>query len=122
MPAGDYAGCESHAAPLETQLSEIKGLFLDMFQHATPGKINLAGLEHVIVLTARGSKVAFRHYSIALKKSGERIPKVQLEEIGDDSSSVCLSFSLYLLQSIQGRLVAFFLLRNHPHTHGAFPR
>lgn len=66
----------------DAQLSELKGLFLDMYQHQSLGKINLAGLEHAVVLTAKGSKVAFRHYSISLKKSGERVPKIQLEEIG----------------------------------------
>ena len=37
----------------DAKLSELKGLFLDMFQHAPNVKVNLAGLEHTIVLTAK---------------------------------------------------------------------
>eukprot|EP00282_Hemiselmis_andersenii_P037852 CAMPEP_0169446224 /NCGR_PEP_ID=MMETSP1042-20121227/10861_1 /TAXON_ID=464988 /ORGANISM="Hemiselmis andersenii, Strain CCMP1180" /LENGTH=295 /DNA_ID=CAMNT_0009557677 /DNA_START=901 /DNA_END=1784 /DNA_ORIENTATION=- len=66
----------------DAKLSELKSLFLDMFQHASPGKVNLAGVEHAVVLTAKGDKVSFRHYIVHLKKSGERVPKVQLEETG----------------------------------------
>ena len=37
------------------QLAELKSLFLDMFQHMPLTKLNLAGLEHVVVLTAQAS-------------------------------------------------------------------
>mmetsp|Transcript_27959 Transcript_27959/g.73777 ORF Transcript_27959/g.73777 Transcript_27959/m.73777 type:complete len:145 (-) Transcript_27959:57-491(-) len=53
-----------------------------MFQHAPSEKLNLTGLEHVVVLTAKGEKVAFRHYGILLKKSGSKVPRVVLEELG----------------------------------------
>jgi hypothetical protein len=33
-------------------------------------KVNLAGLDHVIVCTAADGKIYFRHYAIKLKKSG----------------------------------------------------
>mmetsp|Transcript_27958 Transcript_27958/g.73773 ORF Transcript_27958/g.73773 Transcript_27958/m.73773 type:complete len:196 (-) Transcript_27958:57-644(-) len=64
------------------KLVDVKSLFLDMFQHAPSEKLNLTGLEHVVVLTAKGEKVAFRHYGILLKKSGSKVPRVVLEELG----------------------------------------
>lgn len=64
------------------KLAELKSLFLDMFQHMPLAKLNLVGLEHVVVLTAQGEKAAFRHYGISLKKSGGVVPRVVLEELG----------------------------------------
>lgn len=72
----------------DPKLGEIKQLFLDMFGHAAMPKVNLAGIEHAIVLTAQPAqgdkegKIAFRHYHVAFKKSGGRVPRVELEEIG----------------------------------------
>ncbi|KAJ9078955.1 rRNA-binding ribosome biosynthesis protein rpf2 [Entomophthora muscae] len=52
-------------------------------------QINLAGLEHVITVTAGPPKaenqpglIHFRVYTIQLKKSGTRLPRVELEEMG----------------------------------------
>jgi len=45
--------------------------------------INLTGLDHVIVLTANGeNSFHFRHFSIHFKKSGDRVPIVELVETG----------------------------------------
>ncbi|EKX41161.1 hypothetical protein GUITHDRAFT_112900 [Guillardia theta CCMP2712] len=73
---------QGDAFETDTKLEGLKNFFLDMFAHKAMDKINLGGLEHVIVLTAEGSKVAFRHYSISFKKSGGRVPRVELEELG----------------------------------------
>jgi hypothetical protein len=45
-------------------------------------KKRLAGIEHVLQFTAVENKVLLRSYRIILKKSGTRIPRVELEEIG----------------------------------------
>jgi len=45
----------------------------DYFRGAVLDKINLAGLDRVMVLTAHGDKVYFRHYAISLKKSGTKV-------------------------------------------------
>jgi ribosome production factor 2 len=72
----------------DPKLGEIKNLFLDIFGHTAMTKVNLAGIEHAIVLTAQAAqgdkegKIAFRHYGIAFKKSGSRVPRVELEEVG----------------------------------------
>lgn len=72
----------------DSKLIELKSLFLDMFGHEAMQKVNLGGIEHAIVLTAQGAqgdkepKVAFRHYHVAFKKSGGRVPRVELEEVG----------------------------------------
>ena len=72
----------------DTKFQELKGLFLDIFGHEAMQKINLGGIEHAIVLTAQAAqgekegKVAFRHYSVTYKKSGGRVPRVELEEVG----------------------------------------
>jgi hypothetical protein len=36
-------------------------------------KINLAGLEHVIVVSSKAKKIYFRVYRIVLKKSGTKV-------------------------------------------------
>lgn len=43
--------------------------------------MNLAGLDRVIVCTSHQDKVYLRHYTIALKKSGGKIPRVELNEV-----------------------------------------
>lgn len=56
---------------------------LDFFRGAVVDKVNLAGIDHVIYLTAAGDdKILFRHYFIRYKKSGTKIPDVVLEECG----------------------------------------
>ena len=85
-----------------------KSLLLDLFRGRVVSKINLAGIDRVVVVAASdgssssgsgngsgsgsgnsGSKttstkkeIAIRQYAVALKKSGTRVPRVQLAEIG----------------------------------------
>jgi len=61
----------------------IANLIVDFFRGNVVDNINLAGLDHVIALSAKGEKnIYFRHYAISLKKSGTKIPRVELVEIG----------------------------------------
>lgn len=64
-------------------LVKLKNILLDFFHGQDEPNINLTGFEHVVCVTA-GSKdlVHFRVYSIQLKKSGQRLPRVELEEMG----------------------------------------
>jgi len=58
-------------------------LFIDFFRGQVTSNINLKGLEHVISLSASDKGIIqLRHYAIIMKKSGSRIPLVELEEIG----------------------------------------
>ncbi|CAG8497616.1 320_t:CDS:2 [Ambispora gerdemannii] len=70
---------------------KFKNMLLDLFRGQTVKSINLSGIEHVISVTAGSQKdggdpstgiVYFRAYSIQMKKSGQRIPRVELEEMG----------------------------------------
>ncbi|KAG1712161.1 Ribosome production factor 2 [Nymphon striatum] len=45
-------------------------------------KIRLAGLEHAISFTAVDRKVVMKSYKVLLKKSGTKVPRIELEEIG----------------------------------------
>ncbi|KAG5462270.1 MAG: Brix domain-containing protein [Olpidium bornovanus] len=67
----------------------VKSLFLDFFRGETIPAVNLGGLDHVISVVAgplaedgRPGRVYFRVYAVQLKKSGTRIPRVELEEVG----------------------------------------
>mmetsp|Transcript_6765 Transcript_6765/g.10553 ORF Transcript_6765/g.10553 Transcript_6765/m.10553 type:complete len:304 (+) Transcript_6765:29-940(+) len=64
------------------QLAKLKNLILDFFRGMQVSLVNLAGLDHIIVCTAVDGKVHFRHYAIRLKKSGGKLPRVELEEVG----------------------------------------
>jgi len=61
----------------------IGNLFVDFFRGEVVKGINLMGLDHVIGLASNGKNAFyFRHYGVKLKKSGSKVPNVELEEIG----------------------------------------
>ncbi|KAI9091843.1 Brix domain-containing protein [Phlyctochytrium arcticum] len=66
------------------ELRTLKSILLDMYRGASSiDLINLAGLEHAICVTAESAqRVHFRAYTIQLKKSGTKLPRVELEEMG----------------------------------------
>jgi len=59
-----------------------KTLLTDFWRGSKPTNIRLQGLEHVIQITSADGKIYFRSYRVALKKSGLKTPRVELEEIG----------------------------------------
>ncbi|XP_046403946.1 ribosome production factor 2 homolog [Ischnura elegans] len=66
-------------------LVTLKSLLADMFcgeRHVSG--VSLAGIEHVLVFTSdvKAGKIYARSYRIKLKKSGQRTPRVELEEMG----------------------------------------
>lgn len=81
-------------------LAAAKSLLLDLFRGRQVSKINLAGIDRVLVVAASDAaasssssasgtgaaghekEIAIRQYAVALKKSGNRVPRVQLTEIG----------------------------------------
>jgi len=64
-------------------LKMTANIFVDFFRGSVIDNINLSGIDHVIALTAKNStSFHFRHYSVHMKKSEDRVPKVELEEIG----------------------------------------
>ncbi|KAH8556634.1 Brix domain-containing protein [Umbelopsis sp. PMI_123] len=66
----------------------LKNLFTDFFHGQSIDAINLTGLEHVITVTAaplegkNAGLIYFRVYTIQLKKSGAKTPRIELEEMG----------------------------------------
>lgn len=61
---------------------KLQNFLLDYFSGIKVNAINLAGLEVLISVTALNGKIYFRVYNIALKKSGSRLPKVELKSTG----------------------------------------
>jgi len=58
-------------------------LIVDFFRGRIVDNICLAGLDHVITLSVGpNGAILFRHYGIHMRKSGSRVPKVELEEVG----------------------------------------
>jgi len=64
------------------EYKKLSNLLLDFYQGTRAKMANLIGLEYVIVCTVVAEKICFRTYRILLKKSGTRIPRVELEEMG----------------------------------------
>mmetsp|Transcript_4240 Transcript_4240/g.12961 ORF Transcript_4240/g.12961 Transcript_4240/m.12961 type:complete len:326 (+) Transcript_4240:124-1101(+) len=75
-----FKGSEFETDP---QYRLLKSMWLDMLRGRTVEKVNLANLDHVVVITAiSDGSVSFRHYAIKLKKSGSSLPRVELQSIG----------------------------------------
>ncbi|KAL7746482.1 rRNA-binding ribosome biosynthesis protein rpf2 [Sorochytrium milnesiophthora] len=64
------------------QLQRIQNFFLDFFQGERITSQNLGGLEYMISLTCAEGRIYLRVYTIHLKKSGQRQPRIELVEMG----------------------------------------
>merc|ERR1711991_1245998 len=64
------------------EMKRFGNLMLDFFGGRHTTMVNLRGLESVMVLTAVQGVVHFHHYSVTLQKSSDRVPRVELEEVG----------------------------------------
>ncbi|XP_055640431.1 ribosome production factor 2 homolog [Toxorhynchites rutilus septentrionalis] len=68
---------------LTEELRRIRSLLLDLFHIDNVDKIRLQGLEHVLSFTiTEDLTILVRSYRIHLKKSGQRTPRIELEEMG----------------------------------------
>ena len=72
----------------ENELRRLKSLLIDFFRGPVVSQIRLNGLEHVLHFTATESEVHMRSYRIALKKSGTRTPRIELEDMGPNMDFV----------------------------------
>lgn len=78
------------------ELKQLKSIFIDFFHREYVENVRLQGIEHVLSFNATpDGKILLRSYKILLKKSGVRIPRVELEEMGK-----LRTFFLYLENSI----------------------
>ncbi len=58
----------------DERIAVVGNLIVDFFRGQVLSKVNLAGLDHVIVLTVTApDTIYFRHYAITLKKSGTKV-------------------------------------------------
>ncbi len=65
------------------ELKQLRSTLLDYFRGEQVEAINLAGLDRVIMAVAvSATQVLLRQYTIKLKKSGARVPRVALREMG----------------------------------------
>ncbi|XP_019152767.1 PREDICTED: ribosome production factor 2 homolog [Ipomoea nil] len=65
------------------ELKHLKEMLLDLFHGEVVTNLNLAGLDRVYICTALPSnKVFLTHCALRLKKSGTKVPKVELVEVG----------------------------------------
>lgn len=84
-PCFVFAGAEFESRP---ELARLKELLLDFFRGQVVESINLAGLDRVFVCVAAEGKVHIRHCAIRLKKSGTRVPRIELVEAGPSLDAV----------------------------------
>ena len=68
------------------EMKRVKNLLVDFFRGPRVPKIRLQGLEHAIQFTAEEKNgknlIYMRSYKIDLRKSGSRVPRIELEEMG----------------------------------------
>lgn len=67
---------------IDPDFIRLKCLLTDFFKGETPDNIRLQGIEHVLNFTAVDGKVIIRSYKIKLDNSTNKIPNVNLTEIG----------------------------------------
>jgi len=66
----------------DPEMQKFKSLLIDLFRGPVVPAVRLQGLETVLSFTAVDKKVHLRGYKTALKKSGTKTPRVELDEVG----------------------------------------
>lgn len=67
---------------VDPEYMRLKCLFTDFFRGDTPDNIRLEGMEHVISFSAIDGKIHIKNYKVSLVKTEEKVPRVELEEMG----------------------------------------
>lgn len=72
------------AFEVDPTMRQVKSLMLDYFRGRQVESINLKGLDRVIFVTQHPETkhVLFRQYTVRYKKSGTRVPRTELAEMG----------------------------------------
>jgi ribosome production factor 2 len=75
--------------PNQTKYTLAKSLFLDMFRGQEAVSVDAEGLQYLISISAEEEEqdqsppaIHFRVYLIKTKKSGQKLPRVEVEEMG----------------------------------------
>lgn len=66
----------------DEKLKHLKEILIDVLRGEVVEAINLAGLDRVFLCVAVGNKVYLKHCAIRLKKSGTKVPRIELIEAG----------------------------------------
>lgn len=66
----------------DEELKHLKEILIDLLRGEVVENINLAGLDRAYLCIAEGKKVHFKHCAIRLKKSGSKVPRIELIEAG----------------------------------------
>lgn len=76
-------------SPTETKYTLAKSLLLDFFRGQETNEIDVAGLQYLISVSAEeeeegqaAPKIHLRAYLIKTKRSGQKLPRVEVEEMG----------------------------------------
>lgn len=75
-------------SPVANEYTLAKSLLVDFFKGETLDKIDVEGLQYIITVTAEEDTgdvkpvIHLRVYSIRTKRSGQKLPRVEVEEIG----------------------------------------
>ncbi|MEW5301825.1 MAG: hypothetical protein WDW38_008456 [Sanguina aurantia] len=79
-PAIIFLGEKFESVPA---LKQAKSVLLDFFRGEAVESVNLAGLDRVMVAAALGdNRLLLRQYAIKFRKSGGKVPRVALQEMG----------------------------------------
>lgn len=75
--------------PNQTKYTLAKSLFLDLFRGQEAVSVDVQGLQYLISISAEeeeqdqpAPQIHFRVYLIKTKKSGQKVPRVEVEEMG----------------------------------------
>jgi len=74
-----FQGTEFQTNP---DFAKFKNLILDYFRGEVLDKVNIAGLDRVIVCSVMKSVICFRQYGIILKATTTKYPQVELDLVG----------------------------------------
>ena len=76
-------------SPTATPFTLAKSLFLDLFRASDVQNVDAAGLQYIISISVGDEvegqpppKIHFRAYLIKTRKSGQKVPRVEVEEMG----------------------------------------
>lgn len=77
-------------SPIPNEYTMAKSFFIDFFKGEPADKVDVEGLQYMVAISARDSvdgeeakpKIHLRVYLIKTKKSGQKLPRVEIEEMG----------------------------------------
>lgn len=70
------------------EYKKLKNILIDFFRGVEATDVRLQGFEHALLFTAVDGNILIRSYRIMMKKSGTKVPLVELEEIGPSMTLV----------------------------------